>query len=52
MDIIQSDKSGQPLSAGLYTELQTDILSGVIPNGSKLTEQAICKKYNVSRTPV
>ena len=52
MDIIQTDKSGQPLSAGLYTELQSDILSGAIPNGSKLTEQAICKKYNVSRTPV
>ena len=47
MDIIQADKSGQPLSAGLYTELQSDILSGAIPNGSKLTEQAICKKYNV-----
>ena len=52
MDIIQSDKSGQPLSAGLYTELQTGILSGRIQDGSKLTEQTICKKYNVSRTPV
>jgi len=52
MDIIQSDKSGQPLSAGLYTELQTDILSGVIPDGSKLTEQTICERYSVSRTPV
>ena len=52
MDIIQADKSGQPLSAGLYSELQTGILSGVIPDGSKLTEQAVCKKYNVSRTPV
>ena len=52
MDIIQADKSVQPLSAGLYAELQSDILSGAIPNSSKLTEQAICKKYNVSRTPV
>lgn len=52
MDIIQSDKSGQPLSAGLYTELQTGILSGAIPDGSKLTEQTICTQYNVSRTPV
>ena len=52
MEIIQSDKSGQPLSAGLYTELQTDILSGAIPDGSKLTENAICQRYNVSRTPV
>ncbi len=52
MDIIQGDKSVQPLSAGLYTELQTGILSGAIPDGSKLTEQAVCKQYNVSRTPV
>ena len=52
MDIIQADKSVQPLSAGLYAELQSDILSGAIPNSSKLTEQAICKKYNISRTPV
>ena len=52
MDIIQSDKSGQPLSAGLYYELQIGILSGEIPDGSKLTEQTICKRYNVSRTPV
>ena len=52
MDIIQADKSVQPLSAGLYAELQSDILSGAIPNSSKLTEQAVCKRYSVSRTPV
>lgn len=52
MDIIQNEKSVQPLSAGLYTELQTGILSGAIPDGSKLTEQSVCKQYKVSRTPV
>ena len=52
MDMISGEKSNQPLSAGLYAELQKDILSGSIPDGSKLTEQAICKRYNVSRTPV
>ena len=52
MDLISSEKTNQPLSAGLYSELQKDILSGAIPDGSKLTEQAICKRYNVSRTPV
>lgn len=52
MDSINTDKSNQPLSAGLYSELQRDILSGEIPSGSKLTEQAVCKRYNVSRTPV
>jgi len=51
MDVI-SDKSTQPLSANLYTDLQADILSGEFPDNSKLTEQVICKKYNVSRTPV
>lgn len=51
MDVI-SDKSTQPLSANLYSDLQADILSGEFPDNSKLTEQVICKKYNVSRTPV
>ena len=52
MDIINGEKSSQPLSAGLYSELQKDILSGAIPDGYKLTEQAVCKRYSVSRTPV
>ena len=52
MDIINGEKTSQPLSAGLYSELQKDILSGAIPDGSKLTEQAVCKRYSVSRTPV
>lgn len=52
MDIIKSEKTGQPLSTGLYNELQKDLLSGAIPSGSKLTEQAICERYVVSRTPV
>lgn len=47
-----TEKNAQPLSAGLYYELQKDILSGAVPSGSKLTEQAISKKYSVSRTPV
>ena len=51
MDTI-GEKNAQPLSANLYQDLQADILSGAIPNHSKLTEQAVCKKYNVSRTPV
>lgn len=52
MENINLEKSSQPLSAGLYAELQKDILSGAIADGSKLTEQAVCKRYNVSRTPV
>ena len=52
MDNIKVDKSARPLSADMYSELRADILSGEIPDNSKLTEHAICKKYNVSRTPV
>ena len=52
MDTYNNEKSNQPLSAGLYQEIQKDILSGEIPSDSKLTEAAVCKRYNVSRTPV
>ncbi len=52
MEILDSEKNGQPLSAGLYQEIQKDILSGEIESGSKLTEAAVCKRYGVSRTPV
>ena len=45
-------ENNQPLSNSLFVKVQKDILSGKIPANSKLTEQAICKKYNVSRTPV
>lgn len=47
-----TDKSSQALYAGLFQELQKDILSGKIPTDTKLTEAAVCKNYNVSRTPV
>lgn len=46
------ESGNQPLSSSLFQLIQQDILSGVFPTDSKLTEQAICKKYNVSRTPV
>lgn len=46
------ESSAQPLSANLFQIIQKDILSGDIPAGSKLTEQTLCKKYNVSRTPL
>ena len=39
MDIINNEKSSQPLSAGLYQEIQKDILSGAIPSGSKAFRQ-------------
>ncbi|MBE6039951.1 MAG: GntR family transcriptional regulator [Clostridiales bacterium] len=52
METIINEKSIQPLSAGLYSDLQRDILSGELTNGSKITEHAVCERYHVSRTPV
>ncbi len=49
----QLDKTNnQPLSNNLFSELQSDILTGKMKSGEKLTEQHICNKYGVSRTPV
>lgn len=45
-------KSNAPISSNLYSQLQKDILTGKLKPGQKLTEQAICKEYKVSRTPV
>lgn len=44
--------TNQPLSSNLFSRLQTDILTGKIRSGEKLTEQRICEQYSVSRTPV
>jgi len=52
MDSYSSEKANSALYAGLYQEIQKDILSGAIPSNTKLTEAAVCKRYNVSRTPV
>ena len=44
--------SSQPLSGSLYHELRKDILQGRFQRGEKLTEQALCETYQMSRTPV
>lgn len=48
----QLEQNNQPLSSSLFLDIQKDILSGEIKPGTKLTEQTLCKKYNVSRTPI
>ncbi len=40
------------LPQNLFNLLRDDILQGKIAPGEKLTEQRICKEYDVSRTPV
>lgn len=44
--------NGLPLAENLYTQIQMDIIKGVLPAGKKLTEQSLCEQYKVSRTPV
>ena len=41
-----------PLSDSLLNKLRRDILTGEYRAGQKLTEQEICARYQVSRTPV
>ena len=45
-------QASSSLSEDLAGRIRDDILSGKLPNGSKLTEQTVCDKYKVSRTPV
>lgn len=40
------------LTTDLKLRLEEDILSGKLQKGDKLVEQALCKEYDVSRTPV
>lgn len=40
------------LSNFLFTEIRENILQGKYATGEKITESKICKKYEVSRTPV
>lgn len=44
--------SNAPLSSLLFRQIQKDILTGELKTGEKLTEQHICDRYKVSRTPV
>lgn len=46
------DTTKQPLVTSLFQLIERDILSNNLSANQKLTEQSICKKYNVSRTPV
>ena len=50
--MMQSDTMSLPLSVVLFGKIQKDILTGEIKQGEKLTEQRICERYKVSRTPV
>ena len=40
------------LADQIFERLENDILSGVYPRGSILTEMALCASLGISRTPV
>lgn len=46
------EKGNMPMSISLLNKLQKDIITGKLRPGQKLTEQDLCKEYEVSRTPV
>ena len=46
------ENNNAPLSESLLGKLQRDILTGEFKPGKKLTEQELCSRYMVSRTPV
>lgn len=47
-----TEVSSAPISTGLLTKMQRDILTGEMKPGQKIVEQELCKKYGVSRTPI
>lgn len=48
----EGEINNAPLSNSLLGKLQKDILTGKLKPGQKLTEQELCREYDVSRTPV
>ena len=48
----ETEINNAPMSTSLLAKLQRDILTGSFRPGQKLTEQDLCKRYGVSRTPV
>lgn len=49
---LEDDESSRSTPESLYINIREDILSGKLDGGSRLTEQSICERYHVSRTPV
>lgn len=51
-DLTGVKTTAAPLSTDLFFRIKEDILSGKLKENQKLTEQAVCDQYKVSRTPV
>lgn len=46
------DKTPSPMRVETYTSVRDLILSGSLPEGSRIVESALCQKLGVSRTPL
>ena len=51
-EYLEEDESGKSTPEILYGNIRNDILTRRLISGSRLTEQSICDRYKVSRTPV
>lgn len=47
-----TELSNAPMSTSLLAKMQEDILTGRLKPGQKIVEQELCRKYDVSRTPI
>ena len=46
------EKRTQSIADNVFSALENDILSGVLPKGALITELRACEQFGVSRTPV
>ena len=42
----------ETLADSTYTRIKDEIITGKIPSGSRISEQALAREYGVSRTPI
>ena len=48
----ESDLAGQALVDHIAEQIQTHIMSGSIPSGTRLRQEALAEEFGVSRTPI
>ena len=53
LDFLSNDYKDKKTPAQLAEEaIEIDIITGRIPSGKRINEQDICRRFNMSRTPV
>ena len=52
-DFLNNDYKEKKTPSQLAEEnIEIDIITGIIPTGKRINEQQLCRKYNMSRTPI